>query len=65
LAQKKSNEEAMKAAKLAAERAEAERVEKEKRLKAEHEQKMAERRSEFEAKYKNVWATGPTGISLA
>jgi hypothetical protein len=26
---------------------------------------MAERRSEFAAKYKNVWATGPTGISLA
>jgi hypothetical protein len=34
-------------------------------LKAEHQKLMAERRSEFASKYKNVWATGPTGISLA
>ena len=65
LAQQKSAEESAKAAKLAAEKAEIERKEKEAALKAEHEQKMLERREEFAAQYKNVWATGPTGISLA
>ena len=31
---------------------------------AEHEQAMAERRAKFEAKFRNVWSTGPTGVSL-
>jgi len=65
MAQQKSAEESAAAAKLSAEKAEAERKEKEAMLKAEHEEKMLERRAEFADKYKHVWATGPTGISLA
>lgn len=57
---KKSQE----AQKLAHEAAEQARKELEAKQIAEHARMMAERRSKFESSFRNVWSTGPTGVSL-
>lgn len=62
-AQKEAFEKAKQAAHEAALAQEAERKKKEAESIAEHKRQMAERRAKFEAKFRNVWATGPAGVS--
>jgi uncharacterized protein involved in tolerance to divalent cations len=62
-AQRDAFEKAKKAAHEAALAEEAERRKKELQSIAEHRALMAERRAKFEQKFRNVWATGPTGVS--
>ena len=58
---------AFKKAQLAAEKAHAaaekERKAKEAQQIAAHKKQMADRRAKFESKFRNVWATGATGVS--
>lgn len=62
-AQKAAFEAAKKAAHEAALAEEAARRKKEEEAIALHKQQMAEKRAKFEAKFRNVWNTGPTGVS--
>jgi len=63
----KAQQAAFKKAKAAAHAAalaqEESRKKKEAQAIADHKKEMAARRAKFEAKFRNVWATGPTGVS--
>lgn len=54
---------AQEAAQLAMSAADRERKRREEAAQLEHQRLFKERRDEFLAKYKNVWATGDTGVS--
>lgn len=62
-AQQAAFKKAKEAAHAAALAQEESRKKKEAQAIAEHKKEMAARRAKFEAKFRNVWATGPTGVS--
>jgi len=62
-AQKSAFEAAKKAAHEAALAVEAARKKQEAQHIAQHKQEMSEKRAIFETKFRNVWSTGPTGVS--
>lgn len=61
--QQETYRKAQEAAEKAHKAAEEERKAKEAEQIAAHKKAMAERRAKFEKKFRNVWATGPTGVS--